>query len=218
MRIDQALERYEAGEVADTSTAAAENYYAAAALAFEARDRYHALSLGARAYLIREEILERDFASSDQSNYTIGEETGIDAIAAYDNGDITTAEAGAEEAFLRFMLVINEGWSSYAGGLKNSADAERRKALNAKANVAVKQEFDNADGFYSKGVAAYNAKDYTGSSEYFDQSIPLFISSTKNAEKKRVIAADAIQTAETKVNQSDAAARDAEIVLQGGAK
>ncbi|MDR1127677.1 MAG: hypothetical protein LBL20_00050 [Treponema sp.] len=213
--IDQALEFYEAGETAD---AGAENYYAAADAAFGALSRYHALSTGAQAYRLREEIVERDFTQYDSGNYELADESMISGLAAYDSGDAEAANDKAEEALLRYTLVMNQGWLSFAGNLRDSAEAARRKALSAKANIAVRQEFSNADGVYTRGNAAYSAQDYAGSSEYFSQVIPLFLTAAENAEAKRVVAEEAISTAETRVSKSEETAREAEIILQGGTK
>jgi hypothetical protein len=218
LRIDKALEQYDAGNAAATNSGAAENYYAAAASAFDALDRYHALALGVRAYRLAEEIQERDFADSDPGNYGLAGESMDSAVAAYDEGETEIALVQAEEALRRYALVMNEGWLAYAGELKLSAEAERRNALNAKANVAVKKDFDDADGFYAKGTAAHNAQDYAAAAEYFSQSIPLFGAAIKNAEQKRTVAEEAIQTAETRISQSEETAREAETVLQGGAQ
>jgi hypothetical protein len=218
LRIDEALEQYEAGNAAATNSDAEKSYYAAAAAAFDALDRYRALILGVRSYQLGEEIEERGFAAFDPKNCEVARESLARGIAAYDDGDTATALAQAEEAFLRYTLVMNEGWLAYAGGLKLSAETERRNALNAKANVAARKDFDNADGLYTRGTAAYNAKDYAASAEYFSQAIPLFGNVVKTAEQKRVLAEEAIQTAEMRISQSEETAREAETVLQGGAQ
>ncbi|MDR2741033.1 MAG: hypothetical protein LBB98_02640 [Treponema sp.] len=213
--IDQALEFYEAGE---TANAGAENYYAAAEAAFGALARYHALSTGAQAYRLREEIEERGFTQYDAGNYGLADESMVSGIAAYDSGEVDAANDHAEEAFLRYTLTMNQGWLSFAGDLRASAEAARRKALSAKANVAVRQEFSNADGVYTRGNAAYNAQDYAGSSEYFSQVIPLFLTAAENAEAKRVVAEEAISTAETRVSKSEKTTLEAAAILQGGTK
>jgi hypothetical protein len=218
LRIDEALDRYEAGNVAATNNDAAEHYYAAAESAFDALDRYHALTLGVHAYRLEEEIQARDFGGYDPENYELAQESIDSAIAAYDGGDTETAGAQAYEALVRYTQVINEGWAGYTGDLRLSAETERRKALNAKANVAVKREFDEADGLYTRANAAYRAQDYEVSAEYFSRSIPLFSNSVIIAEQKRIEAEEAIQTAEIRIGQSEETAREAEAVLQGGAR
>jgi hypothetical protein len=218
LRIDEALERYDAGNGSATNSDAAENYYAAAESAFDALDRYYALALGLQAYRLGEEVDERGFADYDPEDYERARASIDSSVAAYDNGDTGIARDRAEEALRRYTLVINKGWVGYAGDLKLSAEAERRNALNAKANVAVKRDFDTADGLYTRGIAAYNAGDYGVSTEYFSQAIPLFNNSISIAEQKRVVAEDAIQTAETRIGQSEETAREAEAVLQGGAQ
>jgi hypothetical protein len=174
--------------------------------------------VGVRAHRLEEEIQERGFADYDQGNYGAAGESLDGAVAAYDGGDAGTALVQAEEALLRYTLALNEGWLGYAGGLKLSAETERRNALSAKANVAVRKDFDDADGFYTKGTIAYNVQDYAVSAEYFSQAIPLFSAAAKTAEQKRAVAEEAIQTAETRTSQSEETAREAETVLQGGAR
>jgi hypothetical protein len=212
--IDKAQALYE-GAVKETGE---ENYYAAAEAASDALDRYHALSQGARAYRLREEIEERGFAGANAANYRLGDESLIQALAAYDSGETETAEGAAEDARFQYTIVLNEGWRSAITSLKASADAERRKALDAKANVAVKKEFGDADAFYNRGNAALESEDFTGSAECFSRAIPLFISAAKNAEAKRAAAEEDIRAAETRVSQSEETAREAEMVLQGGAQ
>jgi hypothetical protein len=215
-RIDTALEQYEAGNAAATNSGAAENYYAAAAAAFDALDRYHALALVSRARRLREEIQERGFEGYDPENYELSGKSIDGAVAAYDDGDTAAALARAEEAFLRSTLAISQAWLGYTGELKLSAEAERRNALKAKANVAAKRDFDSADGLYTRGTIAYKAQEYAASAEYFSQSIPLFGNAIKTAEQKRAAAEEAIQNAEIRISQSEETAREAEIVLQGG--
>jgi hypothetical protein len=209
--IDRALERYEAGEPA-------ENYYAAAEDAFNALDRYRALRLYAGAYRIGEEILERGFARYDPDNYEAAEESINRASAAYDSGDAEIAAANAEEAYLRYNLVLSEGWAASVGEKKTAAENERRRALEAKANVAVKKEFSDADALFSRGSAAFTGSDLAGASVYYAQSIPLFTEAIKAAEAKRELAEEAIRIAESRITQSDETAREAELVLQGDAE
>ncbi|GHV25063.1 hypothetical protein AGMMS4952_01900 [Spirochaetia bacterium] len=213
--IDKALALYKAGESATTGgNAGAENYYAAAEAAFDARDRYHALSRGAQAYRLREEIQERGFDKKEAGNFRLGDESLKQALAAYDGGDAPTAEGAAEDARFQYTMVLNEGWRSSIASLKASAEAERRKALAAKADVAVKKDFGDADASYTRGIAAFEGDDFTGSAESFSRSIPLFIAAAKNAEAKRAAAEKDIRTAVTRVGESEETAREAGILLQ----
>jgi hypothetical protein len=217
-RVDRALEHYDAGNAAAANSDAAENYYDAAAWAFDALNSYYALGLGIKARRLEQEIRERGFEGYDPLNYSRGGESLEASIAAYDGGDSTTALARADEALLQYTLAMDKGWLGYAGELKLFADSERQDALQYKANVAVRGAFDQADGLYTRGVAAYDAQDYAASAEYFSQSIPLFGNAVKIAEQKRTVAEDAIQTAETRIGQSEKTALEAETLLQGGAQ
>jgi exonuclease VII small subunit len=217
-RIDRALDQYEAGNAATENSDAADNYYAAAASAFDALNCYHALSLGTKARRLEGEIQARGFEDYDPSNYGRGKEALDTAVAAYDEGETTTALARADEALLHYTIAMDRGWLGYAGDMRLSAEAERRNALQYKANVAVKRDFDQADGLYTRGIDAYNAQDYATSVDYFSQAIPLFSNAIKITEQKRVIAEEAIHTAETRISQSEQTAREAETLLQGGAQ
>jgi hypothetical protein len=209
--IDLALELYRAGEPA-------ENYYAAAEAAFNALDRYRVLKLYSNAYRSGEEILERGFAQYDPDNYEFAEESINRASAAYDSGDTKIAASNAEEAFLRYNLVLSEGWAASVGEKKTAAENERQRALEVKANVAVKKEFGDADEIFSRGSAAFKGSDLAGAAVYYSQAIPLFTEAIRAAEAKREAAEEAIRIAESRVNQSDETAREAELVLQGGAE
>jgi hypothetical protein len=217
-RIDRALNQYEAGNAATENSETAKNYYAAAASAFDALNCYYALGLGSEAWRLETELRERKFEDYDPPNYDRGKEALDTAVAAYDEGDATTAVARADEALLRYTIVMDKGWLGYAGDMRLSAEAERRNALQFKVNVATKGDFDRADGLYTRGTAAYNAQDYAASAEYFSQAITLFSNAVKIAEQKRVVAEDAIHTAESRISQSEQTAREAETLLQGGAQ
>jgi hypothetical protein len=209
--IDQAIERYEAGEPV-------ENYYAAAIAAFEALDRYRALSLGAGAYLLREEIQKRGFTKYDPGNFERADVFIDWAVDAYDRGDTENAEINAEEAYLRYSLVLSAGWKGSTAELRSTAEAERKRALDAKADVAVRKEFGDAETVYTRALTALGAKDYAEASESYALSAPLFVQARKTAEYKRKIARNALDIAEKKILQSDETAREAEVILQGGAE
>ncbi|AEF84022.1 putative lipoprotein [Treponema primitia ZAS-2] len=209
--VDQAIELYEVGEPA-------ENYYAAAESAFEALDRYRALSMGAGAFALREEIRRRGFAKYDLDNFELADQALDRGVAAYDGGDTDLAENSAEDALLRYNRVINTGWAGAVSELQNNAEAERQRALAAKANVAARKEFGAAEDLYNRALSAMRSKQFWEASEAYTQSVPLFVQSWRVAEDKRVIAETAIRNAELRVSLSEETARDAELVLQGVAE
>jgi hypothetical protein len=207
--VDQAVKQYETGEEAS-------DYYAAARSAFLALDRYGALKTGAAAYRVRQEVETQGFVSYDPHNFELADESISRAVSAYDSGDINIAASNAEEALLRYNLVINTGWESYAAERKAAADKERQAALALKANVAVKSEFDTANGIYGRADTALQGKKFSEAVDLYLQSEFQFAGICIIAAEKRRLAEEAIKTAEEKVVQSDETARDAEIILEGG--
>jgi hypothetical protein len=207
--VDRALERYETGSEAG-------DYYAAAGLAFLALDSYGALKTGASAYTLRQEIEVRNFAPYDARNFELAEESSARAVNAYDSGDIAIAQGNAEEALRLYTLVLNTGWESYTAERRAAAGKERQAALDLKANVAVKNEYDTANGLYNQAEAALRRRNFSEAVDFYIRSESQFSDVSKIAAEKRSLAEDAIRTAEEKVSQSDETARDAELILEGG--
>jgi hypothetical protein len=201
----QALTQYEA-----------EDYYTARDTAFLTRDKYRALKTGGEAYNKRQEILKRNFISRDPDNYNKAEETGLAAVEAYEAGNIEEALNNAEEAGLRYSLVLKSGWTSYASERKAAAGEERQKALDLKANVAVKAEFDAASVIYSQAEDSEKAENYADAADLYVQSADRFAVIAKTAAEKRQEAEEAIREAEQKILESEENVKKAELILEGG--
>jgi hypothetical protein len=194
-----------------------EDYYAARDSAYAARDRYQALKIGADAYLTRKDIVVRDFVGYDSENFNKADEIGRAAVNDYHSGNIEQARDGAEEAGLRYNLVLRTGWASYAAARGAAAGVERQKALDLKANVAVREEFNIAADIYSQAGASLQAEKYEEAAVLYTQSEARFIVISQTAAEKRQEAEEALQAAEQKMRESDETARRAELILEGGA-
>ncbi|MDR2257849.1 MAG: hypothetical protein LBE14_01730 [Treponema sp.] len=201
----QALARYEG-----------EDYYAARDSAYEARDRYQALKTGGEAYLKRQEIVERDFIAYDPENFNKADGIGLAALNDYQSGNIEQAQNGAEEAELRYNLILKTGWAAYAAERGAAAGAERQKALDLKANVAVKEEFNAASDIYNQAGASLRAEKYEDAAMLYTQSEARFIVIGQTAAEKRREAEEALRAAEQKMRESDETAKRAELILEGG--
>jgi hypothetical protein len=203
--VDQALAQYED-----------EDYYPAAASAGLAVNLFNALKTGAEAFQVREEIAAGDFVKYDPENYDLAEESGGRALDAYDAQAAEDAQSAASEALLRYNLVLSKGWESYAAERRALATAERQAALELKANVAVKTDFDLAAGIYSQGETAFRARRYPDAVEFYFQSEYMFAVVRGTAAEKRRIAEEAIKRAEDRTAASEETARNAEVILEGG--
>jgi hypothetical protein len=196
----------------------AKDYYAAKAGAALAFGKYTALKAGADAWLVREEIVSWGFVSYDPDNFNEADEIGLSAIDNYQQGRIAEAYDEAKEAALRYNLVLKTGWTSYAGERRTAAGRERQNALNVKANIAVKEDFNTASKVNADADALFAQEKYKEAAEMYDESLARYRTASQIAAEKRDAAEEAIHTAEQKMEESEENARNAEIILEGGAQ
>jgi hypothetical protein len=192
------------------------DYYAARDTAAKALGMYQTLKLAADAWLARQEIVDRDFADRDRTNFAQADAVALDAVNAYNEGAIDSARKGAEEALQRYNQVLNAGWAAYAADLGEAARKARQNALNLKANVAVKDIFNTGEGFYQQAALALRASQYKEAAARYTESESRFVAAAQSALEKRRIAEETIREAEQTIEASDEAARQAEIIIQGG--
>jgi hypothetical protein len=202
-----ALEQYEAKE-----------YYPARDTALQSITMYKTLASAYSAWQLGKEIEERGFDGYDPDNFERAGEILSDAIDAYGKGDYAAAQESADEALLRYNLVLSTGWAAYAELRSSFAEAERQAALDIKANIATRELFGEADSNYKTAVDLYGAKNYEDAAKQFIDSEALFIMSSVTTADKRHNAADALREANEKIEESGETARQAEIVLEGGSE
>ena len=196
----------------------ADDYYAARDTAAQALTMYRILTSAYDAWLVRREIEEREFESYDPDNFDRAREILSDAIDAYGAGNYALAQENADEALLRYNLVLSTGWAAYAELRSSLADAERQAALDIKANVAVKDLFSTADTTFKTGTDAFDSKEYEEAAKQFISSEALFVLASTSASEKRHTAVETIREANRRIDESDETARQAEIILEGGAE
>jgi hypothetical protein len=202
-----ALDRYEA-----------EDYYAADEGSRLALGQYQALKPGAEAYTLRQEIVDRDFFGYDQDNFSRADTTLTAAFNHYGEKDPETARNEADEALLRYNLVMKAGWAGSVGKLQTLAQAERQKALNEKANVAVRNDFAETEKVYNQAAVALRAEQFQEAGPLYEKSASSYTILARSAAEKRRIAEDAISKAEEKMAESETMVQNAELILEGGAQ
>jgi hypothetical protein len=196
----------------------AEEYYPARDSALQSIKMYQTLTSAYGAWLVRNEIEERGFEDYDPDNFDRAREILSDAMDAYGAGDYAAAQENADEALLRYNLVLSAGWGAYAELRSSFAGAERQAALDMKANIATRDLFSEADSNYRAAMNSYSSKNYEEASKQFIDSEALFITASISASDKRRNAAEAIREANEKIEESGETARQAEIVLEGGSE
>jgi hypothetical protein len=186
------------------------DYYAAAAAILGAIDKYRALAIAARAYNVRELIEFYNFERYDLKGFAQADDLAVTAINAYDADDLKTALDTAEECLLRYIVILNSGMKIYANERRAAADTERRASLEKKANVAVKDDFAQAQNIFDLAEGVFRKEDYIEASKLYFQAEFAFAEVTATAERKRLLAEDAIRRAEESTAASERTARNAE--------
>jgi len=196
----------------------AEDYYAARDTAAEALSEYELLQLGADVYLTRQEIIDRGFVQYDEENFDKADEIADIALDNYEAEDkIATAE-NAEEAMLRYDLILKNGWPVYSAGRSKSAAAERDQALANKVNIAVRDSFREADDIFNQAEENQNAEKFEEAALLYIDAEALFVIAGKETEEKRKRAVEMIRLAGEKIEESVGTAAEAERIIEGGSR
>jgi hypothetical protein len=196
----------------------AKDYYTARDSAYRARDMYGVIKTGTEAYKARQEIIDRDFTGYDPYNVEIADKTAVSGLADYEAGDIEAARDKADEALFRYNLALRTGKESFAADKGAVAAEERQNALNLKANVAVRQDFEAATSVYNRAANAYRNGNFDAAAELYEESLSMYEVISVVAEEKRRMAEEALRGAEEKMTESDTAAKNAELILEGGVR
>jgi len=194
------------------------DYYGAKDTASNALNEYQTLLTGAKTYVTRQEIINRGFANYDSDNFLKADETSRAAINAYDAGDKKTALANAEEAQLRYNLVLSNGWTTYSSERMSAASKERELALADKANIASRETFRKGESLLDEAKALYADGKYSDAALSFVDAEANYAIARKETEAKRIKADEAIRKAGEKIGESNETAIEAEKIIEGGSK
>jgi hypothetical protein len=194
----------------------ADDYYGAKNSADDAIAMYNTLKTGLDAYKIREEIVKMGFLGSDPDKIELADDALESAASNFSAKDYFSAKDDTETALDHYGQVLMAAYEAYADVIAANAAAARQRALNYKANVAVKPEFDAAEAIYNRARTAYNGQIYDESGRLFFDSTTMFTAAADAAIEKQQIAEEALRRANQRVAESDEAARNAELILEGG--
>jgi tetratricopeptide (TPR) repeat protein len=202
-----ALAQYEAGD-----------YYKARDTALTALDKYETLLVGADVYMTRQEIIDRGFFAYDLDNFEKADEIAQKALDDFEAGNTDNAMVNADEALLRYSIILHNGWTAYAADRRISAAAERERALANKVNVAVRDGFREADILYNRAEEIFVLEEYERAANLYVDSETLFVISGQETENKRIKAMETMRAAEEKIEESDGTAIEAERIIEGGSR
>jgi len=194
------------------------DYYGAKDAADAALREYQTLLTGANVYLTRQQVIDRNFTQYDPDNFLKADEISQKAIDAYNSGDKEAAFNNAEEALLRYNLVLSTGWTAYASERKDAAEKERQAAVADRANIASKETFRKGETLFDNANDSYKQESYSDAALAFVEAEAVFAVSRKETEEKRIKAEEAIRIAEEKIEESGGSALEAEKLIEGGSK
>jgi len=194
----------------------ANDYYGFRDSADDAITMYNTLKTVIDAKKTREEIVKMGFLDSDPAKLGLADDALNSALSNLSAKNYPPAKNDAESALDQYNQVLMAAYEAYAEAIAADAAAARQRALNYKANVAVKPDFDAADAVYNKARTAYNSRVYDESGRLFLDSSSMFNAAADAAIEKQQKAEEALRRANEKVAESEEAAKNAELILEGG--
>ena len=202
-----AQEQYEAGD-----------FNAARDTAAAALNEYETLLLGASVFLVRQEIIYRGFVDYDRDNFLRTDEIAGTAIAYYEEGNKEAAVSRAEEAMLRYSVVLANSWTTFAEGRREAADAERELALAERVNIASREIFREAETIFQQAEREFDAGNFNNAASLFISSEARFHIGRMDTAERRQRAQAAIRTAEERIEEISETAQEAERIIEGGSR
>jgi hypothetical protein len=196
----------------------AEDYYKARDTAAEALKEYELLMVGARVYLTRQEVLDRGFNEYDLDNFEKADEVAGAAIDAYEAGKKDETVANAEEATLRYNIVLANGWTAYSSIQQASASAEKDLAIADKVHIASRDSFRDADAIFSQADEAFNSGEFHEAAILYTEAEAHFAVARRETEEKRQRAMESIRMASERMELSIESAIEAERLIEGGSR
>jgi hypothetical protein len=194
----------------------AQDYYAARDSAVAALSEYELLLMGAAVYTVRQEIMDRGFIDYDRDNFLRADEIVMAAIESYEADNNEEAKTGAEEALLRYNIVLAIGWTSYSAERKVSASSERELALTERVAIASREHFREAEAIFNQAEAELAAENFPEAALHFIDAEARYAIARQDTEVRRQRAEAAIRMAEDRIEESSEAAQEAERIIEGG--
>jgi len=164
---------------------------------------FSGLKVARGVYDLREGIAERaevlfpDF-------FSLADDVSLYAIDRWEAKDYSGAKDAADIAWIMYLSV--------------AAPVERQMAIDLKADIAARQEFNTADAILYQANAAYMGQEYEKAALLYEECLLIYRTASQMVPERRQAAEEALRRANQKVAESDVTARNAEAVLQGGMK
>ena len=194
----------------------ARDFYGARDSANKALAMYETLTAGLAAYALRWEIVDHRLdgfvrREMDQADYSL--DRAVEFFAA---GDIASAAEKANEARFLYEMALTAAWEAQITERRASAMAVRQTALDLRANVAVRNDFANAQSIFNNAEAAFRARRFVEAGRLYQECTDMFEAVILMTLERRQAAQEAMARADERIEESEETARSAEIILEGG--
>ena len=190
-------------------------YYRAKDSVTLARDMYRALTIIVEAHNLRQEIEERDFFRFDPVNISSADELVFSALDDFEARNVSSASIKANDARTRYIQSLDRAREAFASEWARAATAERERALEARANVAVRQDYEAANELFNQGHDSFPIREFDESAFLFMQSQNMFAIVTDAARERRRLAEAALREADRRLAESGELAQRAEFIIGG---
>ena len=181
-----------------------------------AESMYVVLQSGLAAYSVREKISVNNLEFYDPQNITLGDDALWGASDDYSAKKFNDANGKTNAAQRYYNSALKTGWECFSAEKGADASTERQRALDLKANVAVRQDFNSAQAVYIRANTAFQSGNHEQAAGLYSESEGMFTEAARTALQKRDVAEEALNRANQRMIQSDETARNAEVVLEGG--
>jgi len=95
-----------------------------------------------------------------------------------------------------------------------TAERERQAAVDARANVTARDDFDRADTTFRQAATAFNDRNFAAARNQYNQSATQFVASVREADRRRRLADAAVEEARRRSAESTAFAISTGLTLE----
>ena len=138
-----------------------------------------------------------------------------DGEAAYDK-DNAKSRTAFQQAIAGYQQVLDGGFPALTAERKKDADDAKAEADAVKAGVAVKADYNAAQGLYKQAADAEKAKDYPKSLDRYEQSRAKFAAAAQTARQLKARAESSIKEVKDELDTAEQQAEEAEKIREEG--
>ena len=138
-----------------------------------------------------------------------------DGEAAYDK-DNAKSRTAFQQAIAGYQQVLDGGFPALTAERKKDADDAKAEADAVKAGVAVKADYNAAQGLYKQAGDAEKDEDYPKSLDLYEQSRAKFAAAAQTARQLKARAESSIEEVKDELATAEQQAEEAEKVREEG--